>query len=246
MTDDLTHHGSTRLMRGMLLRYGSQGWLDRDSVTPSPSLRLLAYESKDVLQMWKGGKPSVIDVEPLPDPDELNAAIPKSEWEVGMDGQPQDPWKHTVVAYFVDVNDGSFYSFISPTIGAHMAIGALRESIIGKRMLDGGMIMPVVKLSTRPMQTRFGVKVRPHFDIESWRTPPDNRGALPAAPATQAIASPTPEVKSPEAPPTAMDRPPGTITILKQPKPAVSVATSASATAESAKPPFDDAIPENW
>ena len=199
---------------------------------------MLAYENKDVLQMWKGGRPSVIDVEPLPDPDELNAAIPKSEWEIGMDGQPQEPWKHTVVAYFIDVNDGSFYSFISPTIGAHMAIDGLREKIIGKRMLVGGQIMPVVRLSTRPMQTRFGVKVRPHFDVESWRTPPDNHSALPAKPTPQVIAPPTPEAKNPEAP-RAADRPPGKITMLREPKPAVKVATAKS----DAKPPFDDEIP---
>ncbi len=80
-------------------------------------------------------------------------------------------------------------------------------------MLRGVPVMPVVKLSARPMKTKFGIKTRPHFDIIGWETPGDI-GALPAKPTPQAIAPPTPEPKSPEAP-RAADRPPGKITMLK-------------------------------
>ena len=248
MTDDLTHHGpnnddgfhgspgSTRPPDGSYLRWNeSEGWQDRDGVKP-PS-ELLAHGVDEFLQRWKGGMPEKITDKPLPDPDALNSAIPVQEWEAGVDGRPRPPWAHTVAARLVSPATGSFFTFSSSTVGAHIAIDQLKESVIGMRMMRGVPVMPRVTLSSRPMKAKFGIKTRPHFDVIGWETAGDS-GALPAKPTPQVIAPPTPEAKNPEAP-RAADRPPGKITMLKEPKPAVNVGTAKS----DAKPPFDDEIP---
>src|SRR6478609_8096617 len=62
------------------------GWVDRDGVTaPSP---MLAVKVDEILRMWKDDRPTDITTKPLPDPDTLNAQIPVSEWEEGVDGRP--------------------------------------------------------------------------------------------------------------------------------------------------------------
>ena len=56
----------------------------------------------EVLQKWKDGKAEVISDKPLPDPEQLNAAIPENEWERGIDGKLRKPWAHIVVVYLVN------------------------------------------------------------------------------------------------------------------------------------------------
>jgi len=56
----------------------------------------------EILRMWKEDSPTDITEKPLPDPETLNAQIPVSEWEEGVDGRPRPPWAHYVVVYLVD------------------------------------------------------------------------------------------------------------------------------------------------
>jgi hypothetical protein len=57
-------------------------WIDRDGlVPPQPLLGIACFEA---LQRWKDKKAETIRQKPLPDVDELNAAIPVSEWELGQ------------------------------------------------------------------------------------------------------------------------------------------------------------------
>jgi hypothetical protein len=248
MTSDLTPRdddgfrgssGSTRLIRGSVIRWdATQHWQDRDGLAPPE--QLLVIRVNEVLQKWKDGKPEVIDTKPLPDENGLNAAIPVEEWEEGMDGRPQPPWKHTMVLYAIDARTGSFYTFASSTIGAHMAVDHLRESVEGKRILSRAQVMPVIKLTERPMKTKFGMKTRPHFDIVGW----DDISALAKESTPQQLAPPTPEPKSPEAVPTAPDRPPGKMTMLRPAKPPVNLAAEKTVAAKpTSAPDFDDPIP---
>jgi hypothetical protein len=50
-----------------------------------------------ILRRWKDNKPEDITEHPLPDPEELNATIPQSEWDIGLDGRPRKPWALTYV-----------------------------------------------------------------------------------------------------------------------------------------------------
>ena len=84
-------------------------WVDRDGVTaPSP---MLAVKVDEILRMWKDDRPTDITDKPLPDPDELNAQIPVSEWEEGLDGKPRPPWAHYVVVYLVDPETATKYVY---------------------------------------------------------------------------------------------------------------------------------------
>jgi hypothetical protein len=87
---------SGRLIKGQLLRWNeTSGWIDRDGLRP-PEI-LLAIALSEALQCWKGKKPiETITAKPLPNVDDLNEAVPKSEWEPGLDGQPKPPWQHQV------------------------------------------------------------------------------------------------------------------------------------------------------
>ena len=178
--DDDGFHGSfahNRLIRGTLLRWSdSQHWTDRDGLkAPTP---LLVVGVNDALQRWIDNKPQVIFDKPLPNEDDLNAAIPISEWELGVDGQRRKPWAHVVVVYAIDPAAGGFYTYVSATTGAHIAFDALKEAVMSMRMLRGGKVLPLVALGERPMKTKFGVKTRPHFEVVDWKT----SAALPAAP----------------------------------------------------------------
>ena len=141
--------------------------------------------------------PQVIRDKPLPDPDDLNAAIPVGEWEVGLDGQRRAPWAATVVVYFIDPLMGSFYTFVSSTTGGRIAVDHLKESVSGMRMLRGDRVLPLITLGERPMKTRFGVKSRPHFEIVSWKEPigPALKEEPPKA-ALPSAAEPEPEPKA--------------------------------------------------
>jgi hypothetical protein len=172
-------HRSGRLIRGLRIGWNLE-WTDQDGCAP-PS-ELLIPSLRRILQKWKDGKAEVIDTFPLPDPDLLNSAIPVCEWEIGLDGKPTPPWQHTVVAYGVDDKGGGTYTYVSATVGAHIAIDQLDEAVETKRMLAGGQVVPKVRLSDKPMRTKFGMKSRPHFEIVDWWTPPGGVGALRATP----------------------------------------------------------------
>ena len=160
-----------------LLRWNeTNGWMDRDGLRP-PEI-LLALAVSEALQCWKGKKPiETITEKPLPDVKDLNEAVPEAEWESGLDGKPKPPWEHQVLVYLIDPASGGFYTYLNSTIGAHIAVDHLREKVITMRALRGARVVPVVKLSQRPMKTSFGMKSRPEFEIielapVGWTTAP--------------------------------------------------------------------------
>src|SRR5215831_12779015 len=84
-----------RLLRGTLLKWSEvDGYFDRDGVRPVEGPYLL-WAMENGYQRWKAQilVDEIID-KPLPDLDQLNGAIPKSEWEPGLDGHPRIPYSH--------------------------------------------------------------------------------------------------------------------------------------------------------
>ena len=157
-----------RTIKGTQLVWNdAQHWRDRDGQKPPAQLLVVGVDA--ILQRWLEGLPQVIRDKPLPDPNDLNAAIPIEEWETGIDGQKRPPWADTAVVYFIDPVKGGFFTFVSSTTGGRIAVDHLKESVTGMRMLRGGRVLPVVTLGERPMKTRFGAKTRPHFDVVDWK-----------------------------------------------------------------------------
>jgi hypothetical protein len=211
-----------RVSRGIRAGWtDTTGWRDRDGLPIPDLLMVIAYLI--VLRRWQNKKPFYITEHPLPDPDELNAAIPGEEWENGPDGKPSKPWKTTYVIYMVDVKPtGTLYTYEHDTFGAKLCYEQLEEAIGVMRLLRGEHVLPIVHLEKRPMKTQFGMKTRPHLQPIEWRAPvgsgpklaqqsppPQLIGpvtaptataptpATPAAPAPAAAAAPAPAAASP-------------------------------------------------
>jgi hypothetical protein len=176
-----------RVMRGIIARWSSStGWIDRDGLPLPATMLVIGYTT--VLRRWKDKKPEYRTEHPLQDPGVLNAAIPITEWETGIDGKPREPWKLTFVVYLVHIDTGALYTYAHDTYGAMLAYTALEEQIAITRMLRGEYVFPIVHLEKRQWKsTVYGMQMRPHFQVMEWREPGKGRGdqQLPVPPVPQ-------------------------------------------------------------
>jgi hypothetical protein len=102
-------------------------------------------------------------------------------------------------------------TYLNSTTGAHIAWDLLREKVITMRALRGARVVPVVKLTDRPMKTFVGMKKRPKFEIVGWKQLGGDTGSsLPAPQSPQlpgpAIA-PTQKSEEPKTEPTPDPKP---------------------------------------
>jgi hypothetical protein len=107
--------------------------------------------------------------DPLPDPDYLNAKIPQSEWEEDFSGNPKGPWQKNYTNFLVDPKTGAKFIVSNSTVGQRIAFENLKERVGFMRRLRGH-VYPLVMLSSKSMRTKFGMKMRPDFEIIDWRT----------------------------------------------------------------------------
>jgi hypothetical protein len=185
-----------RLLRGTLLKWSEvDGYFDRDGVRPVEGPYLL-WAMENGYQRWKAQSlvDEIID-KPLPDLDQLNGAIPKSEWEPGLDGHPRIPYSHQYCVYLLDPNDGQFFTLMNSTVGMRMLWESLAERWEVMRHLRGADVIAVVNLATRPFRTaKWGIKYRPDLKILEWRKPGGGGGdrlAGPVAPRPQLPPAPS-------------------------------------------------------
>jgi hypothetical protein len=170
-----------RLIQGEILKCVDGHWSIRDGTAIPPETQLLAIATGEALQRWHDQ--TVIETiikrpgQELPDVDELNAEIPRNEWEIGLDNQPRPPWQHVFLAYLINIVDASMYTFINGTIGARIAVERLRDRIQWMRTLRGARVAPIVKPDAKPMKTKYGQKIRPEFTIVDWRQIGDGGGS---------------------------------------------------------------------
>ena len=207
--DDSSSNNS-RLIKGTRILWNNiTHWHDRDGL--AVPLEMLLREVRQVLQRWKDGRAEIIDRKPLPRPDELNSKIPVNEWEIGIDGKPTPPWQHTVAFYFINLATGGTYTYVSTTIGAHVAYDHICDAVGNMRALRGAKVLPLVHLSERPMRTKHGPRTRPHLEPVRWKMPgedlptPAARQIDPTPPPTAApsnVHAPTPQATPPISKPT--------------------------------------------
>jgi hypothetical protein len=194
---------SGRVGRGSYLKWNdSEGWQDRDGLTPPSPVLVVGID--EIVRRWKDKQPENIVDKPLPNVETLNGAIPITEWERGIDGKARPPWAHTIVVYLVNPMTGETYTYSAATTGAHIAWNQLREAVVTMRMLRGTRVIPVINLAERPMKTKFGMKMRPHFEIVGWKTPGEDTSA------TQT--TPTPQISGPTVAPPPTSTPAGSAT----------------------------------
>jgi len=186
----------------MIARWSaSTGWVDRDGL-PLPDT-VLVIGLTTVLRRWQDKRPEYITECPLPDVEQLNAAIPVSDWECGLDGKPRKPWARTYVVYMVDLQTGALYTYAHDTYGAMLAYNALEEQIAVTRMLRGQSVWPIARLEKRQWKsTTFGMQMRPHFQVVDWRTM-GGPSSLPQQPPSPQLPGPKTATAVPESSPTA-------------------------------------------
>lgn len=198
---------SERLIHGSLLKCVDGRWSTQDNPEMTGH-QLLALTTAKAIQRWQLKEPveTVVDTGTgtgLPDIDELNGKIPRTEWEAGLDGQPRAPWQQQYVVYLLNTSDASLFTFANGTIGARIAWERLVDRVNWMRALRGTAVFPLVILDSRPMKTKIGTKLRPEFSITDWRdlsgtgrpalegTPPRAIEGKPAAPAGKPVKAPT-------------------------------------------------------
>jgi hypothetical protein len=196
---------SGQLIRGARLKFVDKVWTATDGTPIHEIDRFLVAGTGHALQRWVDGVPEVIAEKPLPDVDELNAAIPKTEWPIGkFSGQPEPPWKHVWYEYLVRVKDGALFTHINSTSGAKVAYARLKERIKTMSLLRGVSVLPIVKLSWAMMHSSFGPRPRPDFVIDEWRDLGGNQPAQIEPPKqsptpSEQIGKPVPPVTTSEA-----------------------------------------------
>jgi len=172
--------------RGTIAKWTKEtGWVTREGQPIQGPVLVIGFVT--VLRRWKDGRPYYKTSLPLPDPEELNKAIPISEWENGLDGRPTPPWRACYVFYFINTTSGALYTLAQDhSFGVLLCYQALEEACLVMQMLRGANVLPVAQLSKAPWKSaRWGPQTRPHFEIIDWRE-------LPVAVSGGNLAAPTP------------------------------------------------------
>lgn len=202
---DDTDSADDRVIQGTLIKCVDGHWTNRDKNAIPAGTRLLALAAHQLLQHWHDGQPVETILkkpgEPLPDIDELNAKIPQKQWETGLDGKPRPPWQKLCLVYLLDGTNAERFTFINSTVGARIAVENLKDQVKWMRAMRGADVFPVVELSSAPMKTKMGTKIRPDFRVVGWRRLGDSetRPDTGAPPTTPAIGKPVAPVSSREA-----------------------------------------------
>lgn len=165
--------GDLSLIKGEIAKFVDGVWSVKDSAAFPPKTQLLALATATALQHWQGGLPveTILKVagQQFPDMNKLNEAIPQKKWEKGIDDQPRPPWVKVEIVYLLDPKTASLFTHINSTVGTSIAVRHLRDKVKMMRMLRDNKVVPVVELDSKPMPTKRGQKIRPHFEIIDWR-----------------------------------------------------------------------------
>jgi hypothetical protein len=157
----------------------------------------------------------------------MNNKCPESEWGTDLNGKPRGPWQIARVLYLIDPQTLDQYTFIATNIGSTRAVDELVNKIRWVQKHRGPDVLPLLQFSTTWMPTRYGGRMRPHFQIVDWtrpnggggsnalepRTPPtlpSPAAAEPAQTSAQTSASaqnPPPQKPSPQKPAPARKKP---------------------------------------
>jgi hypothetical protein len=164
-----TIDAEARLIHGTALKFVDGKWT-ADGVDMNGT-KLLALHHVQAVQHWCNQKCETIIEYPgeARDLDAMNAAIPKEQWEVGLNGEPRPPWERVRALYLLDERDASLYTHASGTVGTRIAHERLVNRMRWMSAIRGGNIFPLVKLDSRTFKSRIGPKARPEYTVTEWR-----------------------------------------------------------------------------
>jgi hypothetical protein len=171
-TDGFDDDIDDRVIRGKIIK-SVDGRLSCDDRPFPENKPLIVQGVARVAQHWLDSKPveSIFVTPENPvNIDQLNAAIPKEDWEEGFDGEPRPPWQMNFIVYLIDELDGATYTMINSTYGMRIAHRELCDKVKTMRLLrNNNSVTPVVTIGATIMKTKFGSKARPEFNVVEWK-----------------------------------------------------------------------------
>jgi hypothetical protein len=185
--DVAENHGGD-MIRGKLVRFRGdydRFFVGKGTATQLPSeLTLLAHDMVTCWTGWRNGKPEHRVTRPgqrHPSRDELGD-LDENQWEPGPDGRPADPWKDSRYIYLINPSTLEQLTLVLDSYGGRRAAGELKDMIRNVRGVRPGAL-PMVRLGSEDMPTKFGIKRKPRFVVVDWRqTGPGARPQLAARP----------------------------------------------------------------
>jgi hypothetical protein len=164
---------AARVIKGTLLKFSDWRWTKgKEGIEVKNGTQLVALSTAAGWVKWANNKPVEYRMrEPgraLPERQELGD-LDQSEWEIGPNGEPKDPWQNTRFVYLIDPLTAEAYTFSTPNWGGRQAVNDLAEQIQRKRYGRPGAV-PLVELQAEPHQTKYGRKSKPVFKVIDWRS----------------------------------------------------------------------------
>jgi hypothetical protein len=143
---------------------------------PCNGRELICHDRHYEAVRWGDGDGGPLDVkpvlrdQPLPDIKAWNAEIPKEQWRMGLNGQPEPPWQIQRVLEFLDPESAERFSWPHnvKVAGSSRAAEELEGRIRIVRRLRGETVYPRVRLDHTFMPTKFGGRERPFLRIVGW------------------------------------------------------------------------------
>jgi hypothetical protein len=185
-----------QLYVGERAKFDKGAWTYNDLPMPPDRKYLGLCTTRKNVRFHEEGPPEVVAEkpgEPLPAPDELNAAIPRAQWREGLNGEPEPPWKRWFITVFLDTVTAQLFTHGNSTVGAKIATLKLEDRIDWMRaMQDGAEVMPLFELRSITMGNKYDT-LRPDFFIVGWRVFDGGtlRSVDQGTPALKAIAPPS-------------------------------------------------------
>jgi hypothetical protein len=163
---------SSSLLRDTHIKFVTGNFCYGKTSEPLPAdLELVVMGVVTLWQRWRKGRPDDHRITQLgqhhPEREELPDQDP-ADWEPGLDGKPQDCWRDARLLYLADPRTGQSFTFTTDSWGGRTAIGELKSQIANMRIVHASAV-PVVRLCSEPMKTRFGRKPKPMFQVVDWR-----------------------------------------------------------------------------
>jgi hypothetical protein len=158
--------------QGTMLKFTENGkWVTGAGDPMSLECELVVVDLHRIVQKWIDGMPvEKIIVEPgkkFPNVEAMNNAAPRSEWREYR-GKMIGPWQMEYVVYLLDAATLDSYWFPTSTTGGGMCCRDIARKIAWMRQYRGPKVSAVVTLSDTFMNTQWGGRQRPHFQIVRW------------------------------------------------------------------------------
>jgi hypothetical protein len=205
--DDRPQGGS--LIHGTLVKFTNGAeWVTGAGDPMSRAQELIVIDLLRLVQKWIDQKPvETIIVPPgekFPDVKAMNEKAPKSEWREWQ-GKMFGPWQMQYLVYLLDAHTLDKLTYPTSTTGGGMCCRAIAEKVAWMRKYKGPKVSAVITLADTFMNTQWGGRQRPHFNVVRWigfdggadKALPEPKPVLEGGAAAQSEAPPWKEVAEP-------------------------------------------------